>query len=806
MDASSRVPPTRRPELVISPLGDKGQHVVKDPRTGEFFTLGEQESFLLLGLDGTREGPALCAAFEARFGQTLAPDDLNAFLELAGQRGLLQSASAAVTPATPRARQSILYWRKPLTDPDRFLTWLEPKARFLWTRSFLLASAACIALAAGVVWCGRDEMASSFAGAMRWEVVAVVWLTLVVATTCHEFAHGLTCKHFGGEVHEIGFLLIFLTPAFYCNVSDSWLFRERSKRLWVMLAGGYCDLCLWAAAVFTWRLTVPTTALNYLAWVVLSVLGVRVFFNFNPLLKLDGYYLVSDFLELPNLRKRSWGRVMATARWLLWGADRPAPEAQGRFLLGFGLASWGFSLVFLGLTLGSLFVFLGRRWGVAGGAGAALLGAVTIPNLFRGLGAGEVRRMITRRHAKAGVWGLCLAGMGAGLFVPIDDQAGAPFQLRPGARAELRAETSGFIREVSFDEGDTVPYGRPVARLGVPDLDSRISQKRAELRESEARLRLLQEGTRPELVAAQQSRVAWAKEWRERARQDLEHARRAFAEELARLDKMIAQSRAELDFADSVYARNGRLVGSRAVTEEAFQETRKKQKTSLAVLGQAEAQKRALVARGTLDAETELARREKDLAEATDALGLLKAGPRPRELEAERARLDRVQEELQYLEGLQGKLVLTSPVAGTVVTPHLKERVGQYVHEGDLVCAIEVPDVLEAEIALPEEEVTRVVAGQEVELKVRALPAERFSSRVERVAPATLRSEEFAAGSHPVPAGTVQVNVNAYCLVRDPDGRLRSGMTGYARVRCGRRAAWSVLSDRVMRLVRTEFW
>src|SRR5262249_282643 len=152
-----------------------------------------------------------------------------------------------------------------------------------------ILSGGCILLASAVAWGHRQELVSCFAQTWRWETVLLVWLTLVVVTTCHEFAHGLTCKHYGGEVHEGGFLMPFFLPCFYCNVSDAWVFKEKSKRLWVMLAGGWCDLCLWALAVFVWRLTLPNSLLNYLAWVVLSVLGARVFFNFNPLLKLDGY-------------------------------------------------------------------------------------------------------------------------------------------------------------------------------------------------------------------------------------------------------------------------------------------------------------------------------------------------------------------------------------------------------------------------------------------------------------------------------------------------------------------------------------
>ncbi len=97
---------------------------------------------------------------------------------------------------------------------------------------------------------------------------------------------------------------MFFMPCFYCNVSDAWLFREKSKRLWVTFAGGYFELFVWALAVFVWRLTVPESMVNYLAFVVLASCGIQSFFNFNPLIKLDGYYLLSDGMELPNLHQR----------------------------------------------------------------------------------------------------------------------------------------------------------------------------------------------------------------------------------------------------------------------------------------------------------------------------------------------------------------------------------------------------------------------------------------------------------------------------------------------------------------------
>src|SRR5262249_18064914 len=161
-----------------------------------------------------------------------------------------------------------------------------------------------------------------------------------------------------------------------------------------------------------------------------------------------------------------------------WGAPSPEREPHGRVLLGFGLATWLYSLVFLALVLAALVQFLGTRWGWAGLGGVALVGLVATPNLFREFSAGEVSKMISLRRKRRVVWVLALGGLVAGLFlIQIEDRAGGAFQVRALTRAELRASVAGFLREVYCEEGDRVSPGAAVARLEVPELSSRLAQK-----------------------------------------------------------------------------------------------------------------------------------------------------------------------------------------------------------------------------------------------------------------------------------------------------------------------------------------
>src|SRR5687768_16422701 len=206
------IPPSRRNDLLLRPLGDGGDCVVKDLRTGDYFNLGPQESFLLERLDGEQTATAICKSFETHFGQPLTESELQEFLELARSMGFLEAvgvpgtlredavitggvqhhvartkaAPAAVpTPAPPPAtrRQTILYCSIYIFDPDRLLNWLEPIIRFVWTRSVLLLSAATIVLAVLVTAANGQELVSRFSQSLRWETLVVAWLTLVIVTT-----------------------------------------------------------------------------------------------------------------------------------------------------------------------------------------------------------------------------------------------------------------------------------------------------------------------------------------------------------------------------------------------------------------------------------------------------------------------------------------------------------------------------------------------------------------------------------------------------------------------------------------------
>jgi multidrug efflux pump subunit AcrA (membrane-fusion protein) len=791
--------PRRRQDLVVRPASQEGWFVVKAPATGSYFQIGLAEHFLLGQLDGNRTAGVVREAFEKHFGEPLTASDLDDFLKMAASMELLEVAEGSAPLAPPSRKktpQNFLYFRKNLFDPNAFFNWLAPKISIVWTRGFVASSVALFVLAFLIAWTNRTELFSRFNSMFDWQVLALFWVTVVVTMVLHEFAHGLTCKHFGGEVREVGVLVMFFTPCLYCNVSDAWLFPEKWKRIWVGIAGPYLDLCLWAVAVFVWRVTVQDSALNYVSWTVMATCASRTILNFNPLMKSDGYYLLSDWMQIPNLSNYSLQRWGATARWLLWGAPRPERIPQGKFIVGYGFLSWAFILLFLGMMIPSLLKLPKDFAGVFG----FLLSLLIIPLMclvaFHGILTKEVITMIKTRKLRRTLWLVALAGIAVALaIVPFSDRATGTFQVRPRTRVEIRALEAGFLRQVSVDEGSELEPGALIAQIEIPDLEMSLRKKQAELKETQARLKMLEAGPRREEIEEQRQRVVRYERWCDLAKQNLEQAREALAQDLIRLDRQIKQYEAEVTYARRICEQSKMLFEKGAFASEQLIAEEKKELIAEFQLDQAKAQKQAREATGTIEFEGELARREKDLSDVRSTLALLEIGTRPEEVEAERAKLERLQEDWTYLEAMHERVVVKTPVAGVVITPRVKEKIGQYIEKGALICVVEDTSTLEAEITLPEDEAAGVEEGQTVQLKARALPFKKFKTVVDRKAPRAVVAEN-----------KVQGTVTVYCHLSESDQELLPGMTGFARINRSRQPMGWVLGVHSLKMLRTEFW
>ena len=242
-------------------------YVIKDPITRKFFRIKEFEYFITSKLDGKTSPDLIAQSFQDRFHIQLPLEKLEEFIRRLGSLGFLEGEVTERELARLQYQKQTLWSRLLFIklkgfDPDRLLNRMIKPLRFLFTPQFLISSALIILWALVITYTNWQDLGYSFSGIFKVATILKVWAAIFMVVVLHEFAHALTCKHFGGEVHEMGFLLLYFQPCFYCNVSDAYLFKDKSKKLWVTFAGAYGQMFVWAVATILWRITALDTGLN----------------------------------------------------------------------------------------------------------------------------------------------------------------------------------------------------------------------------------------------------------------------------------------------------------------------------------------------------------------------------------------------------------------------------------------------------------------------------------------------------------------------------------------------------------------
>ena len=813
-----------RRDLSISRQEADGEviYVVKDLATERFFRFGAAEWFIIERLDGKTPPEEIGAAAEIEFGEELDQNTLAAFVESLQSRGLIeppvdadQDGARRTPPQAPsggpnkrRLRGSLLYLRYKVLDPDALLDRMVGRLRFFFTPAFVAVSAACVMVALGVLFANGEELARDIADIFVIETIVVAWFVILLTTVLHEFAHGLTCKHFGGKVHEIGFLLIFFNPGMYCNVSDTWLFPEKSKRLWVTFAGSYFEFFLWALSVLTWRVSAPETLFNYIALVVIATSGVRVLFNFVPLIKLDGYYMLSDWLEIPNLRARAFGYVGSRLKALWFWRKAPKLEVsprERRIYLTYGVLAFFFSVLILFWIASRIGGFLIENYD---GTGFAVFMGLLLIAFWRPLkrlfgraptggSGGGLMRSTSGAASRRTVYLLFLGGLAlAFVFLRMEMTVSGEFNVLPTHNADVRAKVEGIIEAIQVAEGDRVREGQVMARLSDLEKRAELAKIEAEIRRARADLKGLRAGPIAQEIAVARLEV-------ETAKTRLEHARNRYTEYRAMNQQKIARARSgvekaqeQLRYARREWKRLQPLIDKKLISQKEYAKSQELVAVRAKELDEAQGDLKVTMADGLAEVRQDQAVAEKEIMEAEAELEVLLAGSRPEEIEAMEAEVAHLEAERDYVAKQLELLVIKSPIAGVVTTAKPREKVGELVEKGDLI--LEVHDYATAigEIYVSEKDIGEVRLGQEVALKARAYPGRRFIGTVTAIAATAMERED----------GLNRKIVRVSTEVENSDLALKPEMTGHGKIYVGERRLIEIVSRRFVRFLRVEFW
>jgi putative peptide zinc metalloprotease protein len=498
-----------RPDLVAVPVEMSGATtwVVQDPMTLEHFQFSAEEHALLEWLRESVSISELQRRFAQRFApQTISPEAVWDFLSRLHKAGLVvghspgQGGELLSRMRRERVRRWAMAWSGLLSlrfrgfDPDAFLTLLHSRVRWLFSPTALVTALLIIAYALTLVFGHFDEFRQRLPDASAlFDPRNLVWLLLSVGAVkvLHELGHGITCKHFGGEVRELGFMLLVFAPCLYCDVSDAWRLKSKWQRIAVSGAGMAVELVLAAIATIVWWHAQPgIVQLIALNITVVCTVG-TLLVNGNPLLRYDGYYILSDLVETPNM----WQRSREVLRRLLSEslfASRTDPgasddalvlRAHRPWLALYAVASklymavmcvaivWGLVQLLYPLHLQNLAYAVGLT--VVGGALVApVSGAVR-------LARNPLRRAEIRTGRLAWIVTLGLAGVVGILSLPVNYYVRAPLVLMPDEAARVYATTGGTLTS-AIRAGQTISRGELVGQLANPEVERELVQLEGE--------------------------------------------------------------------------------------------------------------------------------------------------------------------------------------------------------------------------------------------------------------------------------------------------------------------------------------
>jgi putative peptide zinc metalloprotease protein len=505
----------KRPDLTASRhrYQGTGYWVVKEPVGLQYFRFHDEEYFILNMLDGHVSLQQIKDGFEQRFApQKITFGDLQQFIGMLHRSGLVISNSPGQgKQLRERGRKkknkelmgklaNVFALRFRGIDPEKLLNAMLVPFGWIFTVPALFAFLALFACASLLLASQYDTVYArlptfqQFFAADRWLILAA---TMAIVKVLHEFGHGLSCKKFGGECHELGFMLLVFTPCLYCNVSDSWMLPNKWKRVWIGAGGIYVEMILASIAAFLWYFTESGTTINDLClnMMFLNVVS-TVLVNGNPLLRFDGYYILMDILEIPNLRQKS---TEVLKRWFqstclgLELQDDPFMPTRGRFLFGlFTIAS----VIYRWVVVFSICWFvmqvlepyglqaLGRMLAVIGFSGLVAQPVIQTWKFVRTPGR---LSKVKRKHL---LTSLAIAGVAvaAVCYIPLPHHVDCAFEIRPSEAGAVYAGAGGqLIRTVA--PGTQVNEGDTIAVLQNPDLQIRLAELKGEEQVAEVQLK-----------------------------------------------------------------------------------------------------------------------------------------------------------------------------------------------------------------------------------------------------------------------------------------------------------------------------
>ena len=489
-----------RDDLVFTPRKHGRKQCVHIESAERFFKIGVPEYTFISLLDGNTSIAEALSITACNLGQ-------DAFTEQEAVsicRWLVDSGLASnvehEAPADFRKKQPPWYqrlnpfWIKlPLLNPDALLTrmqrvfgWIHsPVALFA---SLILGVVAVTTLASN--WSKLDTSSDNIFAPANWIWLGATWILLKLV---HEFSHGLACKRYGGDVRELGVVFILFAPLAYVDLTSAWRFKSKWQRIHTALAGIYIELVIASIATLVWAGTQSTETAHRCLNIMLLSSVTTILFNANALMRFDGYYALSDFVEIPNLYTDAQTKLRTVVRRIFMGDTTRATEPSTTadvlvFLYGLATFFWKI-LICVGLSISAATLFHGAGIFLAA-AGIVLWMALPVFKLLQSLT--RQFRFEPAKGVRCGLIFSCLIfTVGSVLwFAPWPGGRTVPALVEFAPPTHVRAGVDGFVQTLHVKDGQFVHTGDKLVEMTNYEIETACTELEIEIEQTIARRRL----------------------------------------------------------------------------------------------------------------------------------------------------------------------------------------------------------------------------------------------------------------------------------------------------------------------------
>ncbi len=778
-----------RNTLVILPGGRDGSSVfVRDPESRELYSFGQGEAYLLDALRRPYEDSTVVSDYTVRFGEGFTTADLHAFIAKLDAWGLLTHVEATlpsgaqstlgVTPETDTSPPSSaggeqgnerghrdgdepknsyknhwsLFYPEPLLD--RLVAWFGFGRHFVSLLPLLFVLAVI-----GSVIKRHLLMVDLRVISINLNLLEHVLFTLFTTNLATQLLKGAVARHFTLATPSFGLSLIFgLLPRFNIRIEVPPETPKRA-RLWVAGAPVIARLILFPLGFTLWLATrTQGTALPFFGLALALISMISLLFVINPLMGNAGYRFLSDYYDNPRLREKAFRAL----RYRF--SPPPGVVAQyvedSRPLRVYALASIAFSVALIGFITTAAAAWLEFNYGGLGVAVTLLLllylwvrfrerispkgrRRPTSPSkheepshnaarpLASGAQAGGPSLLQRVRYMPWGRYGMLCLLTGA-LFLPYRYESGGAAQVVPMKEQEIYAEHPGLIEHVYYDGGEWVEWGTVIARMTSVKQRRDVAVTEAQIQKKQEELQVLLTTPTPQ--------------------------------ELALAEEALRKAQVQLKYSSARAERQKKLYESQSVSFETLQNALER-----------------------MDVDYQ------EVREKEASLAMIRSRVNPHQIEALKAELKALSNDLVYFKELLRRTELTMPFDGTITTMHLKNRENKYLGDGELFAKVEDSSRATIEIEIPEADIDVISAGNRVRLKLVAFPNQVFEGQVSSIYPSSTQ----------VSYGVV---VKVTSVMDNRAGLLKSGMTGYAKVDGREMFVAEAFSRALTRFFQVEVW